>query len=151
MRNRHRHPHCISAAVLLAAAAATVAAAPAPPAVPANKLVINRTGTLASDGTVTLTGTYRCSVNHSAGPVFVVTNLTQGGTTVGMGDAPATCDGRQHAWRNSSHPARPFQPGPARTEGTVMELRRQKSGVPVPRFLVVVPDTPITLTAHRRH
>ncbi|WP_413759337.1 DUF6299 family protein [Streptomyces sp. MMBL 11-3] len=137
-----------SAALLLAAPSATALSTTAPsatvpsatalsqPSAPgdlAETVTVDPIGRLASDGTVTLSGTYRCT--GGSGPVFVSSSLSQGDTGVrkGVGGTTAVCDGAEHEWTNTDRtdPGR-FQPGAAKVEATVMELR--SGGLPLPMF-----------------
>ncbi|MFJ2716828.1 DUF6299 family protein [Streptomyces sp. NPDC087437] len=119
----------------LGAAAATVLVLSAPAtAAPGDKVTIDRTARLSSDGTVTVSGTYRCfGVN---GPVFIGAAIGRGpsATRYGIGGTRAVCDGAHHRWRASGTvtPKR-LRPGPARVEAVLVELR-QHSGVPLPHF-----------------
>jgi hypothetical protein len=123
-----------AALLLLAAPAATALGEPADPhpdpdpagstTVVADVVTVDGTGRIAVDGTITLSGTYRCS--DSSGPVFVSSSLAAQGTSYvryGIGTR-ATCDGAVHTWTNTGR-TRPglFEPGPAHVEATVMELR----------------------------
>ncbi|MDX2523225.1 DUF6299 family protein [Streptomyces europaeiscabiei] len=123
-----------------AAGAALLLFSAAPPAGAANEasetLTIDRTGYVAPDGTLTLSGTYRCL--GAGGPVFVSSSLQQGDSRVrkGVGGSSAVCDGVDHTWTNTdrAEPGR-YRPGPARVEATVTEL--SGSGLPLPRFHAV--------------
>ncbi|QFR00909.1 hypothetical protein F9278_37270 [Streptomyces phaeolivaceus] len=119
----------LGAALFLLAAAASAGAAPEP----FETVTIDPTGTVAPDGTLTLSGTYRCLGGN--GPVFVSSSLQQGDSQVrkGVGGSTAVCDGADHIWTNTDRavPGR-FLPGRARVEATVMEL--SGSGLPLPRF-----------------
>ncbi|MFD9042066.1 DUF6299 family protein [Streptomyces bottropensis] len=99
-------------------------------------VTIDPTGYVAPDGTLTLSGTYRCL--GSSGPVFVSFSLQQGDSRVrkGVGGSSAVCDGAEHAWTNTdrAEPGR-YLPGPARVEATVTEL--SGGGLPLPRFHAV--------------
>ncbi|MBN0049056.1 hypothetical protein JS756_34245 [Streptomyces actuosus] len=122
------------------------AAAPAAFADPSEIVTVDPTGHIAPDGTVTLSGTYRCL--GSTGPVFVSSSLAQKPPSVqhGIGGTRAVCDGAEHPWRNSGRPMPgALEPGPARVEATVMELRSQ-GGLPLPRFHAVRQQD-VTLTA----
>ncbi|WP_371576185.1 DUF6299 family protein [Streptomyces sp. NBC_01314] len=103
---------------------------------PSETLTIDPTGYVAPDGTLTLSGTYRCL--GSNGPVFVSSLLQQGDSRVrqGVGGSTAVCDGADHTWTNTqrAEPGR-YVPGPARVEATVTEL--SGSGLPLPRFHAV--------------
>ncbi|WP_329336480.1 DUF6299 family protein [Streptomyces sp. NBC_01352] len=97
-------------------------------------VTVDPTGRIASDGTVTLSGTYRCT--GSTGPVYVSSSVGQGSLSVrhGIGGTRAVCDGLEHAWSNTGKPWRSsLEPGAAQVEATLMELRPQ-GGLPLPRF-----------------
>ncbi|MEU9783856.1 DUF6299 family protein [Streptomyces phaeochromogenes] len=100
---------------------------------PFETVTVDPTGRLAADGTVTLSGTYRCT--GGTGPVFVSSSLGQGEgrSRKGVGGTRAVCDGAEHRWTNTdrTEPGR-FKPGAARVEATVMELR--SGGLPLPYF-----------------
>ncbi|MGQ4419540.1 DUF6299 family protein, partial [Streptomyces sp. SAS_269] len=68
------------AAGLGAAALLCAVAAPAAGADPTESLTVDATGRIAADGTITLSGTYRCI--GSSGPVFVSSSVT--GTDPGI-------------------------------------------------------------------
>ncbi|MFB7657204.1 MULTISPECIES: DUF6299 family protein [unclassified Streptomyces] len=132
----------VRSAVLAAAAGAALflQAAPAATAAPADtqlvteSVTVDRTGRVAADGTVTLSGTYRCT--DATGAVFVSSSLRQGDSSVrhGIGGTRAVCDGEEHRWVNTGTPsADAFKPGKAHVEATLMELRTT-SGLPLPSF-----------------
>ncbi|MDT6982706.1 DUF6299 family protein [Streptomyces lusitanus] len=109
------------AALLLVGAAA---AAPSAVAAPAEYVTVDPEGRIAADGTVTLTGTYRCVAN--TGPVFVSSSVNQStpNVTYGIGGTAAVCDGAEHRWENSGKvPKDALKAGPAKVEATLMELR----------------------------
>ncbi|WP_267244752.1 DUF6299 family protein [Streptomyces sp. PR69] len=58
-------------------------------------------GQLAADGTVTLSGSYRCSPLHHGRTVLVGATLIQGDVHYGVGGTVAHCDGREHSWRHT--------------------------------------------------
>ena len=121
------------AALLLVSAAPAATAS----AGPYETVTVDPTGSIAPDGTVTLSGTYRCFGN--SGPAFVSSSVSQGDSEVrhGIGGTRAVCDGTEHSWENSGKPSSdPLNPGPARVEATVMELSPQ-GGLPLPRFHAV--------------
>ncbi|MGP2442927.1 DUF6299 family protein [Streptomyces sp. JW3] len=131
-----------TAALLLLSAAPAAQAAPSvhsAPAVPSVSgwLTVDPAGRIAPDGTVTLSGTYRCD---AGGPVFVSSSVSQdaGAVRHGIGGTRAVCDGLEHPWVNSARPATAptaegLKPGPAQVEATLMELR-PLSGLPLPAF-----------------
>ncbi|MGW5869100.1 DUF6299 family protein [Streptomyces sp. NPDC055239] len=101
---------------------------------PYETVTVAPTGRIAPDGTVTLSGTYRCT--GGTGPVFVSSSLTQGNGTVryGIGGTRAICDGEQHAWTNTGRPSpAALKPGVSHVEASVMELD-SGGGLPLPRF-----------------
>ncbi|MGW6063035.1 DUF6299 family protein [Streptomyces sp. NPDC055189] len=119
----------LAASLLLCTASAAAASAG-----PNESVTVNPTGRIASDGTVTLSGTYRCT--SGTGPVFVSSSLAQDNQTVrhGIGGTRATCDGQQHSWTNTGRPSPTApRPGTVSVEATVMELDL-RSGLPLPRF-----------------
>ncbi|MBG0851847.1 hypothetical protein I2W78_08310 [Streptomyces spinoverrucosus] len=116
---------------LLAAAPATSAAADSHQSV-----TVDPKGRVTPDGTITLTGTYRCEGN--SGPVFVSSSIAQGDPTIryGLGAARAVCDGKEHRWENTGKPRNHvLKEGAAHAEATLMELRPQGAlGLPLPDF-----------------
>lgn len=124
-----------TALLLLGTAVATPSAAAS--AAPGETLTVNTVGKIVADGTVTLSGTYRCT--GATGTVFVSSSVHQGTSTVryGIGGTRAVCDGRVHAWKNTgSVPAGAVQAGAADVEATVTELR-SFGGLPLPVIHVV--------------
>lgn len=122
-----------AALLLLAVPPATALPRPAESAGPSETVTVDPTGRLAADGTVTLSGTYRCA--GSTGPVFVSSSLSQGetGRRKGVGGTTAVCDGVPHRWTNTGRTeAGRFRPGRAKVEATLTELR--SGGLPLPFF-----------------
>ncbi|MFJ1733712.1 DUF6299 family protein [Streptomyces sp. NPDC088254] len=112
-----------AALLLLAVPSASAAADPAPAA---EAVTVDPAGSIAADGTVTLSGTYRCV--DSTGPVFVASSIGQDPSTVryGIGGSRAVCDGVEHRWVNTGKPMPgSLKAGTARVEATVLELRPQ--------------------------
>ncbi|NDK24163.1 hypothetical protein FSY75_06680 [Streptomyces sp. TR1341] len=113
-------------------------------AAPGESVTVDTVGRLAADGTVTLTGTYRCTGN--TGPVFVTSALSQRDPRVkhGIGGTVARCDGMTHTWSNSGQVSgETLQPGTAHVQATVMELR-PVGLVPLPVFHATA-DQDVTL------
>ncbi|WP_330259918.1 DUF6299 family protein [Streptomyces murinus] len=113
-------------------------------AAPGESVTVDTVGRLAADGTVTLTGTYRCTGN--TGPVFVSSALSQRDPRVkhGIGGTVARCDGTTHTWSNSGQVSgETLQPGTAHVQATVMELR-PVGLVPLPVFHATA-DQDVTL------
>ncbi|MEU0672966.1 DUF6299 family protein [Streptomyces sp. NPDC006172] len=123
----------VGAALLLLAVPAASASA-ADPARAAEAVTVDPTGSIAADGTVTLSGTYRCV--DSTGPVFVASSIGQDASTVryGIGGTRAVCDGVEHRWVNTGKPMPgSLKAGAARVEATILELRPQGL-LPLPEF-----------------
>lgn len=100
---------------------------------PYDEVTVDPTGYVAADGTVTLSGTYRCM--SAAGPVFVSSSVSQGDSQVrhGIGGTSAVCDGVEHRWTNSEkRTPGTLAPGAAHVEATLMEL--SATGLPLPTF-----------------
>lgn len=120
-----------AALLLLAAAAPATAAADDP----SESVTVDRTGLLATDGTVTLSGTYRCE--GSSGPVFVSSSVRQKKTPNvhhGIGGTLAVCDGKEHRWENTGVPTPgSVKSGATDVEATIVELH-PVGGLPLPRF-----------------
>ncbi|MEU8589403.1 DUF6299 family protein [Streptomyces sp. NPDC048664] len=96
------------------------------------EVTVDRTGRLTSDGTLTLSGHYRCT--RGGGPVFVSSSVSQRDPRVrhGVGGTLARCDGAWHRWVNSERRRGAYHRGRASVEATVMEL--SGTGLPLPRF-----------------
>ncbi|MFH8973788.1 DUF6299 family protein [Streptomyces sp. NPDC017890] len=121
-----------AALLLLAAPAAT--AAPDDARHVTESLTVDPTGRIAADGTVTLSGTYRCTA--ATGLVFVGSSVSQGDSSVryGIGGSLAVCDGQEHRWVNTdTTSANALKPGAAYAEATLLELRSM-GGLPLPIF-----------------
>ncbi|WP_225631605.1 DUF6299 family protein [Streptomyces solaniscabiei] len=114
-----------AALLLLAAPTATATAAPAATAKAdtAETVTVDPTGRIAADGTITLSGTYRCAAG--TGPVYVTSSVSQSdeSVTYGIGGSRAVCDGRLHHWSNTGTAARVLRSGAAHVEATLMEMR----------------------------
>ena len=125
------------AALILLAAPAMADAADTVTADPAQAVTVDRAGRIAADGSITLSGTYRCS--GGTGPVYVSSSVSQdkGSNEYGIGGTRAVCDGAEHSWQNTGK-ATPndLAPGIAHVEATLMELRPD-TGLPLPRFHAV--------------
>ncbi|MFC8274754.1 DUF6299 family protein [Streptomyces sp. NPDC057271] len=121
----------LSLGSLLVAAAAGTAHADS-----ADDLSVDAYGTVAADGTVTVSGTYRC-LDDSAGPVFVSSTLVQADRSAGIGGTRAVCDGQVRDWSNTAVVKEPgYRPGAARVQATLMQLTPSGPlGVPLPGFL----------------
>ncbi|GAA2808763.1 DUF6299 family protein [Streptomyces showdoensis] len=123
----------VAAGALLALTAVPAATAHAGPA---DAVAVDPQGTIGADGTVSLSGAYRCT-DDSAGPVFVGSTLVQGEHSAGIGGTQAVCDGQVHTWTNSAVVKDPaYRPGEARVEASLMQLApADPLGLPLPEFL----------------
>ncbi|WP_086559755.1 DUF6299 family protein [Streptomyces africanus] len=143
MRPRPLLGAAAGAALLLLTGAAATPATAAP--TPSEAVTVDSVGRIAADGTVTLSGTYRCQ--SSSGPVFVSSSVSQGSSAnrYGIGGTRAVCDGAKHRWVNTGRPLPvALVPGEAHVEATITELRTF-SGLPLPYFHAVH-ERAVTLT-----
>ncbi|MFI8308236.1 DUF6299 family protein [Streptomyces sp. NPDC085927] len=112
------------AALLFGTAVAAPPAASAAPAPVHETVTVDSEGRIAADGTVTLSGTYRCL--DASGPVLVGSSVHQGTapTRYGVGGTRAVCDGETHTWENTGRvPSGTLEAGAADVEATLTELR----------------------------
>ncbi|MHA5050547.1 DUF6299 family protein [Streptomyces sp. SD15] len=102
---------------------------------PSETVTVDPTGQLAADGTITLSGTYRCL--NGSGPVLVSSSVSQDDSQAshGIGGTEAVCDGTEHRWSNSAkREPGTLEPGSARVQATLMELRPGAFGMSIPTF-----------------
>ncbi|MFE0250207.1 DUF6299 family protein [Streptomyces sp. NPDC059010] len=133
------------AALLLLVAAPSAPAHSGAAAGPEEIVTIDNTGRMAADGTVTLSGTYRCV--DSVGPVFVSSSISQRSETVryAIGGTSAVCDGKLHRWENKSKSAATtLKSGKSDVEATIVELH-PVGILPLPRFHALLKEN-ITLS-----
>ncbi|MEV0689035.1 DUF6299 family protein [Streptomyces sp. NPDC050388] len=124
-------------AALLLLGSAVAAPAAAASAAPRASVTVAPKGRIAADGTVTLSGTYRCF--EGSGPVLVGSSVHQGLSTVryGIGGTRAVCDGKKRRWENTGRaPSAALRAGAADVEATLLELR-PFGGIPLPVFHAV--------------
>jgi hypothetical protein len=123
------------AVLLLLFAPSAVAVSVGALSTPSETVTVDPTGHLAADGTVTLSGTYRCL--SGMGPVLVSSSVSQGDSRIryGIGGSAAVCDGAEHRWTNSEkRTPGTLAPGAAHVEATLMELSPALGGLPLPLF-----------------
>ncbi|MEV4442394.1 DUF6299 family protein [Streptomyces sp. NPDC049577] len=143
MRMRHASGLAAVAALL----AATAAPAFAAPADPADSLTVDKTARVAKDGTVSISGTYRCTGDTTNEPVYVGSTLRQKSWGDGIGGTRAVCDGKRHRWTNTGRPGEPgYRPGPARVEANMIRLRKDRNGSLMAHYLSSQ-SRPVKLTA----
>ncbi|MEY9838170.1 DUF6299 family protein [Streptacidiphilus sp. EB103A] len=121
-------------AAALVSGALHISAAAADPS--AGTVSANPTGTVSRDGTLTLSGTYRCSAGAGRGPVFVSSSVQKESVQHSVGGTAAVCDGLEHTWVNQEKPGdgTALKPGPANVSATLMRLD-SSSGLPLPAIL----------------
>jgi hypothetical protein len=94
-------------------------------------VTIAATGQVADDGTITLSGTYRCVA--SSGPVYLASSIEQDGDRQSVGGTRAVCDGARHPWENTGRAGSDgYRPGSALVQATLMELRPDSGRVLTP-------------------
>ncbi|MFK4150230.1 DUF6299 family protein [Streptomyces sp. NPDC004065] len=131
-------------AVAPAAPALTAVSRPAPRAA-ADSVTVDAVQRIAADGTITLSGTYRCT--GATGPVFVGSSIARSdsGTLHGIGGSHAVCDGATHRWVNTGRTTtETLSPGTAHVQATVLELASQGVLLLTPR-IHAVHDQDVTL------
>ncbi|MBT3153793.1 hypothetical protein HTV45_23475 [Streptomyces sp. CHD11] len=104
----------------------TAAGAPAATAStdPAETVTVDAEGRIAEDGSLTLSGTYRCLAG--TGDIFISSSVSQSTPAIryGIGGTRAVCDGEEHRWENTGRvPGDVLTAGPAHVEATILELR----------------------------
>ncbi|NXY95847.1 hypothetical protein HYE82_15895 [Streptomyces sp. BR123] len=88
----------ITLAAFSALAAAAVFPAPAEATVFNQAVSVQSKASIGKDGTITLSGTYRCELPSPKGAIHVGATLVQDGVRLGLSAGAAVCDGRSHAW-----------------------------------------------------
>ncbi|MDI3422983.1 DUF6299 family protein [Streptomyces luteolus] len=78
-------------AVLLGAGTATSA--------PGYEITVDSRAVIASDHTVTTSGTYRCTGSTELSPVYVTASVRQNNTSMSGESQKAVCDGELHTWQ----------------------------------------------------
>ncbi|MEU5403939.1 DUF6299 family protein [Streptomyces sp. NPDC005963] len=99
-----------------------------------NTVTVDQVGRVASDGAITLTGTYRCS-SQRLGPVLIGSQAVQGDTRTHLDGVVATCDGKERTWRATGQGSAILRPGAARSEATLLHLDFSNGLVPFPAVL----------------
>ncbi|MFE9423259.1 DUF6299 family protein [Kitasatospora sp. NPDC006697] len=101
----------------------------------ADQVTVSPTAALGQDGSVTLSGTYRCT---GSGPVFLAANLRTGDIQQSLGSSRAVCDGAEHAWSSQDTPRylTLSSGGPAEAEVSLVRLDTS-GGLPLPQPLAV--------------
>ncbi|MEU7059771.1 DUF6299 family protein [Streptomyces sp. NPDC046197] len=131
----------------IGAAAALLLTTPAAPASAASgdTVTVDPTGRVTADGTVTLSGTYRCT--GATGEALIGSTIGQDGSSIrqGVGGTRAVCDGSVHRWVNTGTPAvSTVEPGETHVEASMLELR-DEDGLLLPHLLAAEKQD-VTLT-----
>ncbi|MFE9535063.1 DUF6299 family protein [Streptomyces sp. NPDC006691] len=126
------------AAGAVAAAGALLAVVAGPAAASSGSVSADPTGTVSRDGTITLSGTYRCTAPTSPGPVLVASSVgigsaDSGSVRYGLNGVAAQCDGAEHTWVNRGRAGSGPAPaaGPVDVQATLVQLV-MRGGLPLP-------------------
>ncbi|MFJ4780767.1 DUF6299 family protein [Streptomyces sp. NPDC088762] len=134
------HATRMALAALSAVAGAAVFTAPATATSFDQGISVQPYAHISEDGTITLSGTYHCTVPSPMGATLQISaGVYQDGTRIGLGGGQAQCDGAEHEWRASgSLRLTPnVHPGPALAEAQLNEV--QFSGL-MPRSIDTVAE-----------
>ncbi|WP_327168235.1 DUF6299 family protein [Streptomyces subrutilus] len=139
----------LALAALSALTAATALTAPATAAPQGNAISVQRHADFGGDGTVTLSGTYRCDGTSPVRTVQISAVLVQDRVRLGFGGGEALCDGREHPWRatGSLRMTPGVHRGPAGAEVRLQEIGR--SGGLLPTSLRTVAEDRRAVELHR--
>ncbi|MFE6132272.1 DUF6299 family protein [Streptomyces sp. NPDC056437] len=120
---------CIAAALATGLTPGSASAQFAP-----DTVTVDGIGLIAEDGTLTLSGTYRCSSLRTS-PIVISSKATQGNTQVGIGSTTAICDGQEREWRNTGNHMGLLAPGAAQGEASLIALDTSRGFIPIPVVL----------------
>ncbi|MER6914443.1 DUF6299 family protein [Streptomyces sp. NPDC000594] len=129
-----RRATLISSVCLTAAVAACLVPGSASAQFAPDTITIAPAAQLSPDGTLTLSGTYRCSSLRS-GPVLIGAKAVQHDTRATIDGARAICDDRVHTWRERAEGEGTFRAGAAHGEAVLIHLDSSQSFVPLPVIL----------------
>ncbi|MEU5811181.1 DUF6299 family protein [Streptomyces sp. NPDC047718] len=114
----------ITLAAFSALAATTAFTAPAAATAFNQTVSVRSEAHIDADGTITLSGTYRCEQPSPDGTIQIKAALVQGDVHLGIGAGRAVCDGKDHDWH--AHATLAYTPqvhaGPARVTAELQEL-----------------------------
>ncbi|MFF5704550.1 DUF6299 family protein [Streptomyces sp. NPDC012794] len=77
---------------------------------------------IAGDGSVTLSGTYRCEVASPSGAMQIKATVIQDGSRLSIGAGEVVCDGAEHAWVAGSPLTGGIHPGRATAVAELQEI-----------------------------
>ncbi|MFD7627940.1 DUF6299 family protein [Streptomyces sp. NPDC059851] len=114
----------ITLAALSTLAAATAFAAPAGATVFDQAISVQSEAHIGADGTITLSGTYRCEQPSPDGTTQVKATLVQDGVHLGISGGQAVCDGKDHQWhaRGTLAYTPQVHAGPAKATAELQEI-----------------------------
>ncbi|MET9963219.1 DUF6299 family protein [Streptomyces sp. NPDC006326] len=112
-------------AALSALAAAAAFTAPATATSFDSAISVQPYAQIGEDGTITLSGTYRCTDASPVGGIQIAASVIQDHTRLTTGAGGAVCDGAEHEWesRASLRYTPDIHPGPARAEVRLQEVK----------------------------
>ncbi|MFK0255953.1 DUF6299 family protein [Streptomyces sp. NPDC090445] len=114
----------IALAAFSALAAGAVFTAPAEATVFNQAVSVQSKASIGKDGTITLSGTYRCELPSPEGTIQVRAALVQDDVHLGLSGGEAVCDGKDHAWH--AHGTLGYTPqvhaGPAKATAELQEI-----------------------------
>ncbi|GLF97064.1 DUF6299 family protein [Streptomyces yaizuensis] len=139
-----RRATLISSVCLTAAVAACVVPGSASAQFAPDTISIAPAAGIAADGSLTLSGTYRC-FRHS-GAVLIGAKALQRDARAEFDGDMAVCDGRAHNWSGTAPATGTFETGAARGEAVLIHLDSSQGFVPLP---VIVDTHTADLELHR--
>ncbi|MEU3776719.1 DUF6299 family protein [Streptomyces sp. NPDC032472] len=116
-------------AALSALTAAAAFTAPAAAAPNNSAISVQPFAQIGEDGTITLSGTYRCDGGSPMGAKQISATVVQEGTHLTTSAGEAVCDGAQHEWQTTGRLPQSLglpgevHPGAARFEARLQEVR----------------------------
>ncbi|MEU6862684.1 DUF6299 family protein [Streptomyces sp. NPDC046876] len=116
-------------AALSALAAAAAFTAPATAASHNSAISVQPYAHIGEDGTITLSGTYRCNAGSPTGATQISATVVQEETHLTTSAGEAVCDGAEHEWQSTGRLPQSLglpgdvHPGAARFEARIQEVR----------------------------
>lgn len=112
-------------AALPALAATAVFTAPATATPFDSAISVQPYAHIGDDGTITLSGTYRCNDPSPVGAIQITASVIQDGVHLTTGAGDAVCDGAEHEWESRAKLRHTpgIHPGRARAEARLQEIR----------------------------
>ncbi|MEV7726909.1 DUF6299 family protein [Streptomyces sp. NPDC087917] len=134
-----------------ALAATALFAAPAAATVYQQAISVHPAVDIARDGTITLSGTYRCEPASPVGAVQIRATVIQDRIRLGLGAGDAVCDGRDHEW--AAHGTLRLTPGihegGARVQAELQEIHYGGGLLPRAVDQVAFDERDVQVSDHR--